>query len=222
MKRYLPFIIVGTLALLTIGSATILYRAKRPAALTMPETGAGSGKNEAKHVRGNPKAVVTLEEFGDFQCPPCGGMAPEVKKLEEDYQPHVRVIFHHLPLASHLHARDAACAAEAAGLQNHFWEMHDLLYKEQAVWSKSEDSRALFQAYAGMIGLDLGRFKKDIDSEQVKERVAVDQRQAAALGVTNTPTFFLNNHAVDPASINPAKLRALVEAEVKGKKNPSG
>jgi protein-disulfide isomerase len=100
--------------------------------------------------------------------------------------------------------------------------MHDLLYKEQAVWSKSEDSRALFQAYAGMLGLDLGRFKKDMDTEQVKERVEADQRQAAVLGVTNTPTFFLNNQALDPAAVNEGKLRELINSEVEKKKNPSG
>jgi len=217
MKRYLPFIIVVAVALLAVGSGAMLYRAKRPATLTM------SGKGgEPTHVRGNPKAPITLEEFGDFQCPPCGRIAPEIKKLEEDFQPQLRVIFHHLPLATHVHAQEAACAAEAAGMQDRFWEMHDLLYKEQAVWSKSEDSRALFQAYAGMIGLDLGRFKRDIDSEEVKARIAADQRQAASLGVTNTPTFFLNNRAVDPASINPEKLRSLVDAELKEKKNPSG
>jgi protein-disulfide isomerase len=220
MKRYLPFIIVVTVALLAVGSGAMLYRAKRPATLTM--SGRGAVGNEPKHVRGNPKASVTLEEFGDFQCPPCSRIAPEIKKLEEDYQSQLRVVFRHLPLAVHVHAQEAACAAEAAGMQDRFWEMHDLLYKEQAVWSKSEDSRALFQAYAGMIGLDLGRFKKDMDSEEVKERVAADQRQAASLGVTNTPTFFLNNRAVDPASINPEKLRSLVDVELKGKKNPSG
>jgi protein-disulfide isomerase len=218
MKRYLPFIIVAAVALLTVGGGAMLYRAKRPAPLKMSEKGgAASG-----HVRGNPKAAVTLEEFGDFQCPPCGRMAPEVKKLEEEYQSKLRVVFHHLPLAVHLHARDAACAAEAAGLQDHFWEMHDLLYKEQAVWSKSEDSRALFQAYAGMIGLDLGRFKKDMDSREVKERIEADQRQAAALGVSNTPTFFLNNQALDPTAVNEGKLREFINAEVEKKKNPSG
>ena len=79
MKRYLPFIIVVAVALLAVGSGAMLYRAKRPATLTM------SGKGgEPKHVRGNPKASVTLEEFGDFQCPPCGRIAPEIKKLEEE------------------------------------------------------------------------------------------------------------------------------------------
>jgi protein-disulfide isomerase len=222
MKRYLPFIIVAAVALLAVGGGAMLYRAKRPALQNMSAKGAGSGRNEPQHVRGNAKAPVTLEEFGDFQCPPCGRMAPEVKKLEEDFHSQLRVVFHHLPLAVHRHAENAACAAEAAGMQDSFWEMHDLLYKEQAVWSKSEDSRALFQAYAGMLKLDLGRFKRDMDSKEVKERIAADRRQAASLGVTNTPTFFLNNRALDPATVNDAKLRELIDAEAKGKKNPSG
>jgi protein-disulfide isomerase len=222
MKRYLPFVIIAAVALLAVGSGAMLYRAKRSALLTMAGKGAVPGRNEPQHVRGNPKAPVTLDEFGDFQCPPCGRMAPEIKKLEEEYQSKLRIVFHHLPLAVHLHARDAACAAEAAGMQDRFWEMHDLLYKEQAVWSKSEDSRALFQAYAGMIGLDLGQFKKDMDSKEVKERIEADQRQAAALGVSNTPTFFLNNRALDPTAVNEGKLREFINSEVEKKKNPSG
>jgi protein-disulfide isomerase len=73
-----------------------------------------------------------------------------------------------------------------------------------------------------MLKLDLSRFKKDMDSKEVKERIAADRKQAASLGVTNTPTFFLNNRALDPATVNEGKLRELIDAEAKGKKNPSG
>src|SRR5213075_860669 len=100
-----------------------------------------------------------------------------------DYRPRLRVIFRHFPLPNHAHAREAAFAAEAAGLQGKFWEMHDLLYREQAQWSKATDAQPLWNAYAGILGLNVDRFKQDMNSETVKERVAADQKHGASLGV---------------------------------------
>jgi len=219
MRRYLPFVIVAAVGLLTLSSGMVLYRAKRPRALTISsDQTAGRNKGgESIHIRGPADAPVTLEEFGDFQCPPCGALAGPIQQLEKDYGRSLRVIFHHFPLITHQHAREAACAAEAAGLQGHFWEMHDLLYREQPEWSKTADARALFNAYAGILGLDVARFKTDMDSDKVKDRVTADQKHGAALGVQNTPTIFLNNRAVEPANLNPANLRAAVDAAVKTK-----
>src|SRR5713226_1164642 len=134
MRRYLPFVIVIAVALLTLASGTILYRAKRVPVLTIPKNSMASemGDAESAHVRGRPDAPVTLEEFGDFQCPPCGKLSEPINQLENDYHSRLRIIFHHFPFGSHQHAREAAFASEAAGLQGRFWEMHDLLYREQA------------------------------------------------------------------------------------------
>jgi protein-disulfide isomerase len=223
MRRYLPFVIVGAVALLTLGSATMLYRAKRLPVLTIAEDHEASGTDGAKsiHVLGNPDAPVTLEEFGDFQCPPCGVISGPINQLEQDYHPRLRVIFRHFPLTMHQHAREAALASEAAGRQGRFWQMHDVLYREQAVWSKAADVRPLFDAYAGMLGLKIDRFKKDMESDEVKSRVTADQQQAAALGVTVTPTILINNRALPPAtSLNPASLRAAVAAAMNIKSPP--
>src|SRR6476620_2161707 len=140
MKRYLPFLIVGVVALITFGSGFALDRSTKTAAPT-----AGEGAAAGLHVRGAKSASVTLEEFGDFQCPPCGLMAPVLEKEEAEYAKNLRVVFHHFPLAMHAHAREAALAAEAAHSQGRFWEMHDLIYKEQAAWSKAENVPALFE-----------------------------------------------------------------------------
>ena len=91
------------------------------------------------HIRGNPDAPVTLEEFGDFQCPPCGSFAAFAEELLKEYDSRLRIVFRHFPLAAHEHAREASLAAEAAGLQGHFWEMYDVLYHEQAAWSKAPE-----------------------------------------------------------------------------------
>jgi len=218
MRRYFPFIIVAAVALITLATGTMLYRAKRPRLPTISkEIASKTNDTESIHIRGKPDAHVTLEEFGDFQCPPCGALAGPIKQIEHDYQPHLRVIFHHFPLITHQHAREAAWATEAADLQGRFWDMHDLLYREQSVWSKAADIRTLFDAYAGMLGLNVERFKKDMESEKVKARVGLDQQHAAKLGVQNTPTIFINNQAVAPTSLNPDKLRAAVDAAVKAK-----
>ena len=213
---------MGAVTLLTVGGGALLYRAKRPAALTIPKDRTTSGLDQSADVRGNPKAPVTLEEFGDFECPPCGNLAPVITQIGRDYGQELRAIFHHFPLMIHAHARQAAFAAEAAGLQkDRFWEMHDLLYREQEVWSKAVDSRPLFNAYAGMLGLNIDRFKKDMESDQVKLRVNSDEKRGNEIGVTITPTVFVNNRAVAPPSLNDAGLRsAIKEAAAQAKEKP--
>ncbi len=115
MKRYLPFVIVAVVAVATIGSGAMLYRAKRPHVLSIPEDKTLSAKSgpESPHIRGNPDAPVTLEEYGDFQCPPCGMFAAFLGQLEKEYESRLRVVFRNFPLAMHQHAREAALAAEA-------------------------------------------------------------------------------------------------------------
>ena len=216
MRRSLPFIIVTAVALLTLGSGYLLFRAKR---LPVP-TASKDAMAQGAHVRGKDSARVTIEEFCDFQCPPCSQMARLLRSSEEEYGPLLRVVFHHFPLAVHAHAREAALAAEAADRQNRFWEMHDLLYREQAVWSKSPDVPALFNSYAGMIGLDLGRFKSDLQNPDVIGRVDADQKLGSSRGVTSTPTLFINNVLLPPDAINPAGVHKAIDEALKEKPTP--
>jgi protein-disulfide isomerase len=212
MRRYLPYLIVGFVALATFGSGLALYRSKKIAAPT-----AGEGAATGTHVRGPKSAPVTIEEFGDFQCPPCGILAPVLAQEEKEYGERLRVVFHHFPLAMHAHAREAALAAEAAHNQGHFWAMHDLLYKEQAIWSKADNVPILFSSYAGTIGLDPDRFKKDLQSPEVAARVDADQKLGSSRGVTSTPALFVNNVVLPPAEINPAGLHKAIEQALIGK-----
>jgi protein-disulfide isomerase len=218
MKRYLPFIIVAVVALATIGSGAMLYHAKRPHVLAIPEDKiVGKSNTESAHIRGNPDALVTLEEYGDFQCPPCGMFAAFLGQLEKEYDSRLRVVFRNFPLGMHEHAREAALAAEAAGLQGRFWEMHDVLYREQETWSKAPNARELFESYAGTIGLDLDKFKKDMDGEKTKERVDADRQRGESLGVQTTPTLFINNQPVDQKDKNPEGIRAEINAALEKK-----
>lgn len=219
MKRYLPFVIVALVALATIGSGAMLYRAKRPHVSSIPDDKTLSAKNgaDSPHIRGNPDAPVTLEEYGDFQCPPCGMFATFAGQLEKEYDSRLRVIFRNFPLKMHEHAHEAALAAEAAGLQGRFWEMHDLLYREQDAWTKAPNVRELFESYAGTIGLDLDKFKKDMDGEQVKARVEADRQRGESLGINITPTLFINNQPLETKDKNPEGIRAEINAALEKK-----
>jgi protein-disulfide isomerase len=216
MRRYLPFLLVGLVALLTVASATMLYRAKRPAILTIPESRQAERSKEV-HTRGPANAVITLEEFGDFECPPCGILSLPLDQMVHDFQPHMRLIFRHFPLPMHQHAMPAALAAEAAGMQGRFWEMHDLLYKEQPVWSKTADAPELFNSYASVLGLNIERFKKDVANPETAARIKRDQQEGTDLGVRNTPTIFLNGKEVPPSSLSPDSLRKMVDEAIKAK-----
>jgi protein-disulfide isomerase len=219
MKRYLPFVIVVLVALATIGSGAMLYRAKRPHVSAIPDDKTLSAKSgaESPHIRGNPDAPVTLEEYGDFQCPPCGMFSVFLGQLEKEYDSRLRVVFRNFPLTMHEHAREAALAAEAAGLQGRFWEMHDVLYREQDNWSKAPNARELFESYAGTIGLDVDKFKKDMDGEQAKTRVESDRRRGESLGINITPTLFINNQPLEPKDKNPEGIRAEINAALEKK-----
>jgi protein-disulfide isomerase len=218
MKRYLPFIIVVVVALVTFGSGTMLYRAKRPQVKNIPESQTVEGKdNAAAHVRGNPDAPVTLEEFGDFQCPPCGQFSVFVDELLKEYDSRLRIVFHNFPLPAHEHAREAAFAAEAAGFQGKYWEMHERLYREQSDWSKAPNTRELFESYAATLGLDMDQFRKDMDGEKAMQRVDSDHALGDSLGVKVTPTVFINKRPIEPEQKNPEGIRAAINAALSGK-----
>jgi protein-disulfide isomerase len=210
MKRYLPFVIVAVVALATLGSGAMLYRVKRPHVLSISQDATLSARSDtdSPHIRGNPDAPVTLEEYGDFQCPPCGMFAAFLGQLEKEYDSRLRVVFRNFPLKVHEHAHEAALAAEAAGLQGRFWEMHDVLYREQEAWSKAPNARELFESYAGTIGLDLDKFRKDMDGDKTRGRVEADRERGESLGIQTTPTLFINNQPLDPKDKNPEGIRA--------------
>ena len=219
MKRYLPFVIVAGVALAALGGGAMLYRAKRPQLHAIPASNSVVGKSDAEsmHIRGNPDAPVTLEEFGDFQCPPCGTFATFSEELLKEYDSRLRIVFRNFPLSAHEHAREAALAAEAAGLQGRFWEMHDVLYREQASGVMLRMRAQLFESYAGTIGLNLDQFRKDVDSEKAKERVDSDRARGDSLGIKVTPTMFINNQPLEPKNKNPAGVRAAINAVLEAK-----
>ena len=223
MKRYLPFVIVGAAALTTLASGPLLCQTMQPHRLTIgaDETISGKGLAKSIHIRGNPEAPLTLEEFGDFECPSCKKVATFLDQVIKEYHPSVRLIFRSFPLAMHQDARDAALAAEAAGLQGRYWEMHDMLFREQAVWSSATDAGMLFDTYAEMLGLDLNQFRKDVKSDKVRERIESDQARARSLGVKVVPTLFVDKHQVETNEGTPEGMHRLIDEAVKAKTSTS-
>ena len=223
MKRYLAFIIVGVVALTALAGSPLLCQTMQPHRLTISADKTMSGRSTTKsvHIRGNPDAPVTLEEFGDFECPSCKNVATFLDQVIKEYHPHVREIFRNFPLAMHQHAREAALAAEAAGLQGRFWEMHDMLFREQAVWSSATDAEMLFDTYAETLGLDLNQFRKDLKSDKVRERIESDQARAKSLGVKVAPTLFIDKRVVETKDGTPEKVHTLIDEAVKAKSSAS-
>jgi protein-disulfide isomerase len=140
------------------------------------------------HVQGAEAAPVTLVEYGDYECPHCGAAYPVVQKLQEKLGKKLRFVFRNFPLNSiHPHAEHAAEAAEAAGLQGKFWEMHDWIFEHQ----DALEDRDLQEA-ARALGLDAGKFLKDMQSQALTPRVKEDFQSGVRSGVNGTPTFFIN------------------------------
>jgi len=224
MKWYMPLIIVDAAALTALASGPLLCQTMQPHRLTISADAPVSGKGLAKsvHIRGNPEAAVTLEEFGDFECPSCKNVATFLHQVIKEYDPHVRLIFRNFPLAMHQQARDAALAAEAAGLQGRYWEMHDMLFQDQAVWSSATDPGTLFDSYAEALGLDLNQFRKDMKSDKVRERIESDQAHAKSLGVKVAPTLFIDKRTVDWSNDTLETVHRLIDERVKAKTSTSG
>jgi protein-disulfide isomerase len=163
--------------------------------------------NAGDHMQGSNDAQVTLVQYGDYQCPYCGEAFLIVKHLQKEMGGDLRFIFRNFPLTEiHSHALAAACAAEAAALQDQFWEMHDMLYENQ---SKLRDQDLL--ARAQTLKLNTERFMSDLSSHEVITKIQEDFSGGIRSGVNGTPTFFINGVRHDGSYEYEELLAALQE-----------
>ena len=239
MKRILPFIIILAVLGVALGSAWYLTRSV-PSSTTavgrqQPAPSSTSGSQspapapvanrgvpgaEPAHVLGPATAPAHIEEFGDFECPPCGMFHPILEEMHKEFGDRLRITFREFPLVpTHQHALAAASAAEAAGMQGKFWEMHDLLYERQKDWKKEFNVRPIFEGYAKEIGIDVTRYQRDVASDGVANRITRDGVRGRSLGVQGTPTVFLNGREVPFESLQPEQLRVLIQREIQGAGN---
>ena len=208
MKRYLPVIIIVVVLVIAVGCVSFFW--KRGGASSSDNNPTNPPSSSAGLAKPNVKlsSPIVIEEFGDYQCPPCGMIYPELKQIEHDYGDQVQIVFHHFPLTKlHKNAMVAAHAAEAARNQNKFWEMHDRLYRNQKEWADLDDPRPIFISYARDLKLNEAQFTADLDSPQVDARVNADIQRGTSLGVTGTPTIYIDTHLLRPEATNAEGLR---------------
>jgi protein-disulfide isomerase len=153
----------------------------------------------ADHITGDASSSVSVIEYGDFECPACGEWEPLMEQLRQTYGTRVEFVFRNFPLYQiHPFAMVGAYAAEAAALQGQYWQMHDLLYKDQAQWTANttltpaDVVSQFFNGYAQSLGLNVAEFDVDINSSAVQARVQRDISSGNAADINHTPTFFVN------------------------------
>jgi len=160
--------------------------------------------NTTDHRLGPDHALVTVVEYGDFECPSCVGAEPAVRMMRSTHGEKLRFVFRHFPVEdAHPHALMAAEAAEAAAAQGRFWEMHDKLLAH----SPHLDRHHL-ESYASDLGLDLARFKAELDDEVYRQRIREHQEGGRRSHLRATPTFFVDGVVQDVSG----GLSALLEA----------
>jgi protein-disulfide isomerase len=147
---------------------------------------------ENSNKMGSSSAKVTLVEFGDYQCPACGAAHPVTKQLVDEYEGKLQFVYRHFPLPMHKNAVVAAQAAEAAGEQGKYFEMHDMLFENQEAWSESNDPMKIFVGYAEKLKLDIATFTSAVSQKTHVEKINADTDDGIRLGVNSTPTFFIN------------------------------
>ena len=144
-------------------------------------------RTDGAPTRGPEAPRVTIVAFSDFHCPYCARAQQTLARVQEVYRDDVALVFKHLPLRQHPGALEAHAAAEAAHQQGRFWEMHDLLYA-----SPHDLDPEKLASFARQLGLDVARFERDLASDSVRQRVEADLHEAQQLGITGTPTFYVN------------------------------
>lgn len=194
-SRWIIFIL---LCVVTLGGLVLMNKKDKvdvanvdaSAIITATDTALGD------NVYGNPNAKVVIFEYGDFQCPGCGAAFAQLKTIKETYKDTVAFVFRNFPLTTiHPNALAASTAAEAAGLQGKFWEMHDKLYQSQDSWSSVDTAKriSVFTSYAEEIGLDIDQFRTDLSSAKVIAKISRDRSLGSKLQITGTPTIYVND-----------------------------
>ncbi len=171
---------------------------------------------EPPEQQGSPSAAVTLEEFADLQCGSCAAAHPTMNEIKSMYGSRIHFIFRNFPLqiAAHDKAYDAALAATAAGMQGKFWDMQNMLFSNQKTWSSDPTYKQIWKGYAEKIGLNVAKWETDIGGLPAKTRVEKDIERGKAVGITSTPTLFVNGTAVPFADMKVDSLKALIDAEL--------
>ncbi len=207
------YLMLGLAAL--AGIALIYWLAIRPkdSVAVAPITGVPAAESKG-YVRGSPTAPVEIVEFADFQCPACENYAtitePDVMKRIVDAGL-ARYVFYDFPLQMHPNAWPASHAAACADDQGKFWEMHDIIFREQPNWSPERNPKGSFERMAREIGLDVAAWETCYDERKHQRRIAANLAEGERRGVGSTPTFFIGDRKL-PGVKNYDQIRAYVDS----------
>lgn len=196
-KRLYHHIALWLLVALIVGGGVfgMIKLASRPSQDVGPSITVDS-VNEQDWIKGNKDAKVVLIEYSDFQCPACAFYYPVLKKISEEFGDKMALAYRHFPLPIHQNAKPAAYAAEAAGRQGKFWEMHDLIFDNQKEWKDKRNADEVFVNYAQALNLNVDQFKTDFVSKEIRKKVEAAYQNSVKLGLNSTPTFFLNGKKI--------------------------
>jgi len=183
---------VGGIIVVLIGGGIIAYNATQtPTTKSTVDPKLLTNTSSHSTEKGTGAYPVTIVEFGDYECPACGYAEPIVEKILAD-DPQVKLIFRNFPLPQHSNAIIAAEAAEAAGAQGKFWEMHNALYANQDIWSTMEKPMDAYVEIAKKLNMDVDKFTADVNANKYESVITKDREDGVALGVNSTPTFYIN------------------------------
>ncbi|MBY0538307.1 DsbA family protein [Patescibacteria group bacterium] len=200
-----PWVIIGVLMVVLIGGS-VWY--SNSVSATYNE-----GVEVKAHIKGGENAAVTLVEYSDFQCPACGAFQPVLNEVLAQYGDKIKFEYKHYPLVQiHPFAEPAARAAEAAAQQGKFFEFADMLFEKQAEWSKGSNPTGFFTRYATELGLDMELFAKHQKSSLLSDNVRAHMAEARGLGLTGTPSFYLNGVKMENSTFE--DFKAQIEAAV--------
>ena len=225
----LPFIIIGIVLLAVVVGGWYLYSSsskKTPVAnvnKNTPTNGVRPSNTplisnipgaQPPNYKGAQTSAVVVEEFADYQCPTCATMHPVMNEVSSMYGSRIRFIYRNFPLAMHKNAYDASTSAEAAGLQGRFWDMQNLIFQNQKVWSNVENVKPVFEGYAQTLGLDVEKFKSDVAGLAAKQRVDADMQRGQSLKINSTPTVLINGFPVPFEQMTTDGMKRIIDAEL--------
>lgn len=199
------WLLVGSLGitLLAVIAVAFLFTKKANAPILPADPAIVLG--DARFVDGKSDAKVTITEFSDFQCPACRASQPLIEEIMKAASTSTRLVYRQFPLRTvHKNALAAAKAAEASGVQGKFWEMHDKLFSTQSDWEGLADPSSQFEGYAKELGMNVDQWKKDYEGKDMETRIAKDEQDGNLLGISGTPTFYVNNMKTDVSDLKDA------------------
>ncbi len=209
-------LIIGGVFLMTRGNATTTSASGQIGSDILVPSGSfiTSGIKDGEYLPSSPSAKVTLVEFGDYECPACGIYNLFVKQLLIDFSGDINYVFRSFPLTQHANSLISSQAAEAAGLQGKYWQMHDKLYESVNDWYLSSDAESFFAEYAQSLGLDVEKFKADIDSSVVKDKIQGNTNDGNLIKLSETPTFYLNGVKIGALTGNYEDFKRVVSDQL--------